>query len=366
MCEYDEILFDIKNISFNKIRIIAVDKISRLSDEEKDSLWNKLRRGIALLEIDEELDYYLYAYGNMHRDKIVAALSNFTWRDFENRHIQIVDWGCGQALATICFFDFLNEKDIKCHIDKIVLIDSSKASLKRAITHVSCYGQVDEETDIVSIDKRINNIKPTQIVSDSELTIHFFSNILDIPNINLRDLARKVQGCSRLESLVICVGPNNNFNKRITLFSSFFSEKEMVYEAEHDVTNECEYTAKYSIFTINKCQKDFNFDDAITVKDFFALHGVKKGYRSFMIKTCTTVDGDQFQTLGLANGKEAEDGKPSMTFFVLSRALEERGEILNRAFIKAHKEDLLLLEPLDGLEFGIAFLSGGVEDWDVL
>ena len=81
-----------------------------------------------------------------------VALSHFSWEDFENRRIQIVDWGCGQALATICFFDYLKRKDIKCEIEKIVLIEPSKEALDRATTHVCAYDNyVWEETDIKTL-----------------------------------------------------------------------------------------------------------------------------------------------------------------------------------------------------------------------
>jgi hypothetical protein len=111
---------------------------------------------------------------------------------------------------------------------------------------------------------------------------------------------------------------------------------------------------------------DFDFDDAMSVSEFFKSNGVKKGSRSFLIKTCTAESGDTFQALGLANGEKTDDGRDAMTFFVLSRALEAKGETLDRDFVKAHKEDLQLLEPVDGLKFGIAFLAGGTEDWDDL
>lgn len=111
---------------------------------------------------------------------------------------------------------------------------------------------------------------------------------------------------------------------------------------------------------------DWDFDDSMTVAEFFKAKGLKKGNRSFMIKTCHSEDGTPFQALGLRNGEKTDDGRDAMTFFVLSRNLEDKGEVLDKAFIKEHKEDLMLLEPIDGLSFGIAFLAGGTEDWDDL
>lgn len=364
--DYDDMIWSIRNISFNKIRAIATDFVSELTEDEKDKLWDKLRRGKELLRKDAELKYYLYAYGKMHKQKMDTALSQFSWEDFDNKQIQILDWGCGQALATICFFDYLKRKDIKCNITKIILIEPSKEALERAATHVCAYDYVGDITDVITLKKYINDVELLEIKSNAELTIHFFSNVLDIPNVNIRRLARIVQKSSDNESVVICVGPSNNFNKRIDTFYTYFNNNELLYEFEHDRTSKYDYTAKYCTFALNRRKKDFDFDDAMTVREFFEANGVTKGKRSFLIKTCTSKDGEKFQTLGLANGNTTEDGRPAMTFFVLSQVLEAKGVVLNKAFVKEHKEDILVLEPIDGLKFGIILLSSGKEDWDDL
>lgn len=111
---------------------------------------------------------------------------------------------------------------------------------------------------------------------------------------------------------------------------------------------------------------DFDFDDAMTIVQFYKKNRVNKGSRKFIIKECHAEDGNTFKALGLATGDTLEDGRPEYSFFVLSRNLEEQGETLNLMFLKEHKEDLMLLEPVDDLKFGICFLSGGAMDFDEL
>jgi hypothetical protein len=60
--EYDDMIWSIKSISFNKIRAIANDFVSELTEDEKDELWKKLNRGVALLRTDAELKYYLFKF----------------------------------------------------------------------------------------------------------------------------------------------------------------------------------------------------------------------------------------------------------------------------------------------------------------
>jgi hypothetical protein len=116
-------------------------------------------------------------------------------------------------------------------------------------------------------------------------------------------------------------------------------------------------------------EHNFNLDDAMSVNEFFKSNGVSE--KTFKLTECTTEDGKRtFTALGLTNGDtyEKADGTtgPAMTFFCLSKKLSEAGEVLDRAFIKAHKDEIRLLEPVDGLKFGILFLPGERESWDDL
>lgn len=111
---------------------------------------------------------------------------------------------------------------------------------------------------------------------------------------------------------------------------------------------------------------NFDFDDSMTIIEFYKKNKVTKGNRKYLLKNCVAQDGTQFKALGLADGDTLDDGRPSYQWFVLSRALEEQGEELTKAFLKEHKEDLMLLEAIDDLKFGICFLAGGAEDFDEL
>lgn len=362
--EYDDMIWSLRSISFNIIRAIANDFVSGLTEDEKDELWKKLKRGVALLRTDAELKYYLYAYGKIHQQKMNVALSHFSWEDFENKQIQVIDWGCGQALATICFFDYLNRKDINCIINRVVLIEPSKEALLRATTHVYPYNYVSDATEVVTINKYIDQVKLSEIELDAELTIHFFSNVLDIPTIDLRRLAKKVQKTSDNETFVICMGPNNNFNKRIEKFFSYFHDYELLYEDEHDETNKYDYTAKYCLFALNKKKEDFDFDDYMTVNEFFERYNVDK--KLFIIKTKTNDNGEKFKVVGFANGKKDKDGHVAYTYFVLPRIIEFDSNVEIKRYLRAHKKDVRLIEPPKGCRYGILLFETTLEEFDEL
>lgn len=113
---------------------------------------------------------------------------------------------------------------------------------------------------------------------------------------------------------------------------------------------------------------NFNFDDAVTVIEFFKQNKIAKGDRKFLCKNCTAEDGSIFPAVGFADGETLDDGRPSYQWFVASSTITESEGIEDKedlkAFMRKHKEDLLLLEPVDGLKFGICFLAGGAEDWE--
>ena len=84
-----------------------------LTKDERDKLWSDLNQGVDLLTTHELMCQYIFSYGNMHEAKIKTALSSIrNPQEVFNTDIAIVDWGCGQGLATVCFFDFLIAVDL--------------------------------------------------------------------------------------------------------------------------------------------------------------------------------------------------------------------------------------------------------------
>ena len=100
---YLDKLYNLNNPSFDQIRDLAVEDLTAFSQRERDSFWNRLNRGTALLDCHELLCQYLYSYGKMHKAKILDALKEIPEVAFKN-DLEIIDWGCGQALGTINLF----------------------------------------------------------------------------------------------------------------------------------------------------------------------------------------------------------------------------------------------------------------------
>lgn len=168
---YKDDISAIRNVSFNSIRHIAQEYIMSLSEQERDDLYESLKRGVELLDSDAQMKCYLYSFGKMHQAKIYKALSCISPSSYISDGYDVVDWGCGQGLATICFFDYLREHKTENKVQKITLIEPSSATLERAAIHVRAY--VNENVPISCIDRYLDDVTQGDIAGDSPVTIHF-------------------------------------------------------------------------------------------------------------------------------------------------------------------------------------------------
>jgi len=221
---YSDKLKSIQAPTFKKIKDIACSFINCLPVEKRNSLYDQLKRGVNLLDTHELMCQYLWSYGNMHEAKIKKSLSCFSKSDFE-KEITVIDWGCGQGLATVCFFDFLKSVNAFEKVKSSILIEPSKKALDRAFSHVNLY--LKDVSSIKTVNKFLDEIIPDDISSVKKQSVfHFFSNILDIAEIDLKNLANNLKQNVYNDNYVVCVGPLNPGNLRIDAFYEYFDSPE--------------------------------------------------------------------------------------------------------------------------------------------
>lgn len=221
---YKDEISALGEVSFNGIRSIAKDYIMSLSDDERNELYESLNHGVDLLDSDAQMKCYLFSFGRMHQAKVYRALSCISPSTYASGDFDIVDWGCGQGLATVCFFDYLRERRITNRVHKVTLIEPSDAARERAAIHVGAY--VGSNVTVSCIGSYLDDVKPEDIAGDSPVTIHFFSNILDIGSIDLKSLAEKVGSNVQGQHYFFCISPMNSGNRRIDRFYEYFNAPE--------------------------------------------------------------------------------------------------------------------------------------------
>lgn len=246
MHNYIKAIQDLENPTFQCIREIAKNSISHLSKAKRTELWEQLKHGIELLDSHELLCQYLFSYGNMHEAKMIDAVK-FLPKEIIQSEFEIVDWGCGQGIGTICLFDHLRTLGLNQNVKKVTLIEPSKKALERAILHVNSY--IQDESLINSYPNYFDEIQKEDIKSINGLpVIHIFSNILDIKDIDLKELAIKIDKAVVNDNYIISVGPLNPNNKRIDAFYNYYNAT-ILYNYENTQYNygwnsTCTYKAK--------------------------------------------------------------------------------------------------------------------------
>ena len=276
---YIDALNRIENLSFDSI--IELNK-SLVPSQYRSHPWQYpgLNHGTAVLTTEEQCSAYIAAYGDMHQSKIFEVLNKIKIDDFKNTDIQIIDWGCGQGLATVCLFDYLQKNGINIDfVQKVVLVEPSTTALKRADNHIKAYLQKENKT--VFVEKYLDDVTEEDIQSNHPVTIHLFSNILDIPSIDLLQLANKIKKNLHGLHYFFCWGPLNYGNSRIDSFWNYFNEADFVffnahskqeYDDEGKIKESYNYTAKNRVFKVNGDECDLIFVDYYQPKQFHAAY----------------------------------------------------------------------------------------------
>ena len=169
---YDRVIDAIKtgkisadNISFQYLRSLA---------GQDKGVWQELDRGRAILSTTDHLDQYLLSYGPKISSQWDTLLNRVHLPD---GNISIIDYGCGQGLATMLVLDRF-QKAISGRVSSVVLIEPSRLALERATHIVDCYLP---GSNITGVNEMLDNINHSDLAAPaSNVRMHLFSNILDV------------------------------------------------------------------------------------------------------------------------------------------------------------------------------------------
>ena len=236
--EYSKELRKLHNLRFDDIFKISKNYIENNTKDEK-KLHCSLNRGIKILNREEELYQYIKSFGQMHKAKLYSSFDKVIYQ-LNNQTINIIDWGCGQALATILVMDYIKEKNLNINILNITLIEPSQLALSRGLLHIDVLKENSIKTR--AINKDIDCLKIGDLIIDnSNTTLHLFSNILDVEFFKLdKAFLEKIKHSQNGLNYFICVSPNINDkrNARLDMFYRYFKdnfETELISERDSDI-----------------------------------------------------------------------------------------------------------------------------------
>jgi len=235
---YSKKLNEYPSLTFNEIFRISKDYIDNYIEDEKKVHYS-LKRGVKILDEDEELYQYIKSFGKMHKVKLYSSFDKVISK-FNHKTINVLDWGCGQALATSLLIDYIKEKDLNIDISNIILIEPSSLALSRGLLHIDVLKSND--IDIKAINKDIDSLEIKDLIIDnSNITLHLFSNILDVEFFRLdREFLHKISSSQKGFNYFLCVSPNINDkrNTRLDMFYKYFDdnfETELISDRSSDI-----------------------------------------------------------------------------------------------------------------------------------
>lgn len=258
--------------SFQKIWDIAFDFVRKLPSDLCDELHESLNRGVDVLDSEPLLQMYIYAFGKMHNAKLQYAFEHLQKNVFKYREIEIIDYGCGQGLATICYHDFLQEHNIEQIVKRITLIEPSTMALSRAELLCSRFYP---DAEINVINKQFDDLTNEDLSLSLEIpTIHLLSNILDVDSYDLQHFSQIVKERSVGDNEYVLVSPMQN-TMRIKRLKDFVTiiEKNTYFEQYLDkrqLDNEKDWTCAVLLCSqsnIIEYDCDKVFEDAKTIAD---------------------------------------------------------------------------------------------------
>ena len=158
-------------------------------------------RGVQQILTEEGLFDYMRNYGNMHHAKVKSALTIPFPQEFETP-VSLIDWGCGQGLASMVFMDKYGSSNIK----QIILIEPSELALKRAALHCKRYAP---NVPLQTICKEFDELSLGDIhLVNPEITVHLFSNVLDMESYSVEHLANIVKSLPKIIQYCVCISPH--------------------------------------------------------------------------------------------------------------------------------------------------------------
>jgi len=136
--------------------------------------FEKIRRYCNNLANNNEADAmqeYLAKQGKMHKALIYDALEQFI-EQLEQESIDIIEWGCGQGIATMLVLDYIREKQLDIEVNRVVLIDDDKKAVERAMAQVDVLKE--ENFEILPLDA--TNQDGFINLNLQNVSLHLFAN----------------------------------------------------------------------------------------------------------------------------------------------------------------------------------------------
>ena len=240
------------NPTFDKVRDLSSKFYCELPQALQDELFGALRRGIDILNSEPQMVAYLHAFGQMHQAKLNYAFKHLPEKFFEQPEINIIDYGCGQALGTMCYADYLRDKGYAQKVKTITLIEPSEICLKRAALHASVFFP---NAEIKTVNKTLDKLDKNDIFCDTGVpNLNILNNVFDALcfSFNIEAFADLIKNQIKKYNQFVCIEPSySNVERMADFYYPFHGEIDYYEElTEHERDSEKDWTAYILCFSV--------------------------------------------------------------------------------------------------------------------
>lgn len=215
-------------------------------------------QGTAVLTTEAQCTAYLAAYGDMHRFKLDSAFAKFfeTVGNLSAAPLEIIDWGCGQGLASGVLIDYIREHGLSLAVSRVTLIEPSELALNRADSHLSLLlGSGD--TAVRAINQNADIMTSVRLKTDPQaVKIHLFSNLLDMTDVDYTAIARTIKASQAGMNWFICVSPTITWSRdqRLGAFRNQFGSARTLSERTNSLSGSVYrvLNKRYTVQTIHR------------------------------------------------------------------------------------------------------------------
>lgn len=230
-CNNEDLLIEKDTDYCNELANVPNNFLSVRKISVKYADGNFIGRGVSMLETETEMFEYIKRFGKMHYAKLLSSFELSFPQEF-SEPVNIIDWGCGQGLASMTFIEKYGESSV----NNVVLIEPSEIVIKRAALHCLKFAP---KASIRTICKKLNDVEHADIKLNFNVpTIHLFSNILDIDGYNTSQLLNLITANLSKINYFVCVSPYIDEIKtsRLNSFMKYF-HKYPTFILYHDIEN---------------------------------------------------------------------------------------------------------------------------------
>lgn len=170
----------------------------------------------------EQAVMYTTLYGKSHFDRFNSVIAQIMGKNKRTeavtRTINIVDYGCGQAIASLALLSYL-EKHVNCENFTLnfYLVEPSQMTLDLAVLLVTkMSSRIEANVTIHPYHKDLECFlkEDSEALAAADYSMHLFSNVLDIAEVQ-QQIPRLCEYLHSIEGkqMVIAVGPqySNNY-----------------------------------------------------------------------------------------------------------------------------------------------------------